>query len=609
MNRFYKIYTLIILAVFAALTFAQSVNADPIWTKRDTPSYTDTDSMSYVNGSVTKIEVYNVDKGELALNTGYKFGTNEDLPKVTDKNTGTKLCVSGNVTVDGTAISNAIINNGSYITLTYTAGWQYHTKPLVQYSITTANDDASRDPDDWTIYGSNDGGATWDTLTTVTDAALTGDRKTMYDFPISTSKGYTQYQIKFTGDKGNNTIFQLSELSFWTDPVITDTTPNFDDNDFGTYVPLKVAGTFGTKDGVTTPTSNYYFGADETPAKLVDRNIPDASGKTKLYVGGNLDTSDFFKSVDSFSIDFATTKAPFQSASAKTDPLDLPDYIIQNTSTNAYAITTANDRFERNPDRWILYGSNDKTNWTVLDEMSNANLPNAVHQMCTIELPEGTKAYDNYRLTIAGTKGTDRGMQLSEFSVWGDQAVQFKIPTSAIKSATFSYDGTWRYGTAGENEANLYDGTGNKLCVSGFDQNDLANKPLVVTFEMTEPIAIGSYSFTTANDSEGRDPSSWTLFGSNDGTNWTVLDDLSDIRLASGRFYTQNFAIDNEDAYSLYKFEVSKLKSVTNVFQIGEITFYGANQPLDALPEPSTLCLLGLGILGLIGYRRKRTNK
>ncbi len=603
MNRFYKIYSLIVLAVFTALPFAQSVNADPVWTKRDTPSYTDTDTMSYINRAFLKMDVYNVDLGLLTLNTHYRFGTNEDLSKATDKNVDTKLCVSGSVN----NVVTPIMNNGSHIELFYEPGWQYH-KPLVAYSITTANDVPSRTPDDWTIYGSNDGGVTWDTLVTVTDAAIPDAYKTMYDFPISTTKPYGLYKMDITGDRGENNIVQMSEISFWTAPnIITDTTPNFDDNDFGTYVPLKVSGTFGTKDGATAPTSNYYFGADETPAKLVDRNIPDASGKTKLYVGGNLDTTDFFKSVDSFSIDFATTKAPFQSASAKTDPLDLPDYIIQNTSTNAYAITTANDRFERNPDRWILYGSNDKTNWTVLDEISNANLPGTAYQMCTIELPEGTKAYDNYRLTIAGTKGTDRGMQLSEFSVWSDQAVQLKIPTSAIKSSTFSYEGSWNYGTAGENEANLYDGTGNKLCVSGFDQNDLVNKPLVVTFEMTDPIAVGSYSFTTANDASGRDPSSWTLFGSNDGTNWTMLDDLSDIKLSDSRFYTQNFAIDNDEEYSLYKFEISKLKQVTNVFQIGEITFYGTNLPMDAIPEPSSLCLLGLGILGLVWFRRKKS--
>ena len=607
MNRFYRIYTFAVLAVFAALPFAESLNADPIWTKRDTPSFTDTDTMSYVNGSFTKCEVFNVDQGLLTLNTHYRYGTNEDPTKATDKSVDTKLCISGSMTV-----VTPIMNNGSHIELTYKpSGWQYH-KPLIAYSIATANDVPSRTPDDWTIYGSNDGGATWDTLVTVTDAAIPDAYKTMYDFPISTSKAYSLYKMDITGDRGENNIVQMSEISFWTSPgVITDTTPNFDDNDFGTYVPLKVAGTFGTKDGATAPTSNYYFGANETPDKLVDRNIPDSSGKVKLYVGGNLDNSDFFKSVDSFSIDFATTKAPFQSASNKDAPLALPDHVIQNTTTNAYAITTANDAQNlpnRNPDSWTLYGSNDKTSWIVLDEISGANLPAANYQMCTIPLPEGTKAYDNYRLTISGTKGTDRGMQLSEFSVWSDQAVQFKIPTSAIQNATFSNDGSWHYGTAGENEANLYDGTGNKLCVSGFDQNDLVNKPLVITFEMTDPIAVGSYSLTTANDAPGRDPSSWTLFASNDGTTWTQLDDLSDIRLTDNRFYTQNFAVNNEDEYSFYKFEISKLKEVTNVFQLGEITFYGTNLPMDAIPEPSTLCLLGLGLLGMIIWR-KRTNK
>lgn len=607
MNRFYKIYALIILAVFAALTFAQSVNADPIWTKRDTPSYTDTDTMSYINRAFLKMDVYNVDLGLLTLNTHYRFGTNEDLSKATDKNVDTKLCVSGSVN----NVVTPIMNNGSHIELFYEPGWQYH-KPLVAYSITTANDVPSRTPDDWTIYGSNDGGVTWDTLVTVTDAAIPDAYKTMYDFPISTTKPYGLYKMDITGDRGENNIVQMSEISFWTAPnIITDTTPNFNDNDFGTYIPLKATGYLALKDGASVGPSNstYVFGDKETIDKLVDRNIPDSSGKTKLCVSARGDTSNIFNNIDTFSIDFATTKAPFQSATNKDAPLELPNYIIQNTTTNAYAITTANDFFARNPDSWTLYGSNDKTKWDVLDQISNANLPETQYQMCTIELPEGTKAYDNYRLTLTSTKSPTQCVQLSEFSVWGDQAVQLKIPTSAIKSATFSYDGTWGYGSAGENEPNLYDGTGKKLCVNNFDPNDLANKPLVITFEMTDPIAVGSYSFTTANDAEGRDPSSWTLFGSNDGTNWTMLDDLSDIRLASGRFYTQNFAIDNDEEYSLYKFEISKLKSVTNVFQIGEITFYGTNLPMDAIPEPSTLCLLGLGILGLIGYRRKRTNK
>ena len=264
MSRFYKIYTLIILAVFAALTFAQSVNADPIWTKRDAPSFTDTDTMSYVNGSFTKCEVYNVNLGLLTLNTQYRFGTNEDLPKATDKSVDTKLCIAA-LKVD--EVTNPIMNNGSHIELTYTpSGWQYH-KPLVAYSIATANDVPSRTPDDWTIYGSNDGGATWDTLVTVTDAALPDAYKTMYDFPISTSKAYSLYKMDITGDRGENNVVQMSEISFWTSPgVITDTTPNFNDNDFGTYIPLKATGYLALKDGASVGPSNstYVFGENET---------------------------------------------------------------------------------------------------------------------------------------------------------------------------------------------------------------------------------------------------------------------------------------------------------------------------------------------------------
>lgn len=42
-------------------------------------------------------------------------------------------------------------------------------------------------------------------------------------------------------------------------------------------------------------------------------------------------------------------------------------------------------------------------------------------------------------------------------------------------------------------------------------------------FEFPTKILFNGYRWATANDEEGRDPKSWTIAGSNDGSNWTTL--------------------------------------------------------------------------------------
>ncbi|MET4226371.1 GH92 family glycosyl hydrolase [Oerskovia enterophila] len=45
-----------------------------------------------------------------------------------------------------------------------------------------------------------------------------------------------------------------------------------------------------------------------------------------------------------------------------------------------------------------------------------------------------------------------------------------------------------------------------------------------VAYAFTEPVRITGYSMTSGDDAEGRDPKSWTLEGSTDGTTWVPLD-------------------------------------------------------------------------------------
>lgn len=57
-------------------------------------------------------------------------------------------------------------------------------------------------------------------------------------------------------------------------------------------------------------------------------------------------------------------------------------------------------------------------------------------------------------------------------------------------------------------------------------------------FEFDKPVKATHYTWITANDVPNRDPISWTLSGSNDNANWTVLSTVDDYKTTMDR-YTQ----------------------------------------------------------------------
>jgi hypothetical protein len=65
---------------------------------------------------------------------------------------------------------------------------------------------------------------------------------------------------------------------------------------------------------------------------------------------------------------------------------------------------------------------------------------------------------------------------------------------------------------------------------------------------------ITKYRITSANDSPERDPTRWTLLGSNDGRTWTKLDSREK-QSWSGRFVTNVYTVANPVAYRYYKFD------------------------------------------------------
>ena len=93
-------------------------------------------------------------------------------------------------------------------------------------------------------------------------------------------------------------------------------------------------------------------------------------------------------------------------------------------------------------------------------------------------------------------------------------------------------------------------------------------KPVRIQFQLNEPAIVDQYSLTSANDAPDRDPSAWTLEGSDDGQTWVVLDTRNNESF-SDRFQTHTYNFTNTKAYRYYSFHLSN-NAGGSLFQLAE---------------------------------------
>ena len=85
------------------------------------------------------------------------------------------------------------------------------------------------------------------------------------------------------------------------------------------------------------------------------------------------------------------------------------------------------------------------------------------------------------------------------------------------------------------------------------------------TVKLSTGRLVKALQFTTANDFELRDPTKFTLYGSNDGVTWTVITQEQAVTLPSGRGVTIDpVTITNTTAYVYYFITFPDLKSTTD---------------------------------------------
>lgn len=278
---------------------------------------------------------------------GYTFleGTagsnnNENADKLFDDHWNTKFCGNANA-------------NAEY-SVTFTTSKAINVSKV---TMTTANDHDGRDPKEWSLLGSADGGSTWDLIHSHNEDLPTERYASKaFEFTAS-SKAYSTFKLVIynTRDFNGEQTMQLSELSL-NDEKLTYT--------------------------VTEATKG--FSDDESASKLFDSKTD-----TKwCCLNPNL----------RWHVEFSTDQA---------------------IAPTGYYFVTGNDDNSRDPKAWTLYGSTDEGNtWTAIDTKTGQTFPDMRRDYVEYTMTQPATAYSRYKLEVTERRGGGKGLvQYGEFGL------------------------------------------------------------------------------------------------------------------------------------------------------------------------------------------------
>ncbi len=386
------------------------------------------------------------------------------------------------------------------------------------YSIASANDVPGRDPSAWTLYASNDG-ETWTSID-AREGISFPNRQMTKTFGFENNKAFKWYKLEITAN-GGESLTQFSNLDLFTE--------KYDDKGEGKVDTSATIGKVVSFDGT----------ADFTSSE-VKANLFDGSTGTKWIATGG---SDVWVSVK--------LSAPL--------------------AVNQYQITVCNDHHTRDPKSWKFYGSNDGNEWVLLDEQADQEFI-TFFQTNTYKFENETE-YLYYKLAEMSHHKTDAvGLDIthmSEFRVMNVSDTQSEEPDDEIKVDLTTIKGS-AVSNEGEGIPNLFDGNlGTKLCTT-------YSGSFWVSVKLTSPALINTYIIGSGGDAEARDPKDWKVYGSEDGTEWKLLDSKTNADLPA-RSTLYKFTFDNDEVYSYFKFEVTANNGTDpwgfDLIQFSELSF------------------------------------
>ena len=288
---------------------------------------------------------------------------------------------------------------------------------------------------------------------------------------------YRYIRMLINSVRGNGSQFQISDIRF--------------KNLKGEY--------FTYPSGTTVDSTMALANQTETPANLIDNNV-----STKFY------TRDFHAG-DTITIDL------------KNNPIDVSEWIC-------WEWWTANDSVDRDPTSFELAFSNDNSNFETVDKITGMNPTETRNvlgysKVFYVGLTENKYRYIRFRFDrvrennfqIADVRFVDNSGNFYNYPSTKNVTTNMEIPVSA------------------EPPINVTD---NDVNTKYYTTTYGANCYIQIDLGEGNEINLNQYKkwqWYTANDSQGRDPITFSILFSNDGENWECGDSVCDVNITTDR--------------------------------------------------------------------------
>jgi PAS domain S-box-containing protein len=264
------------------------------------------------------------------------------------------------------------------------------TRTLSGYALTSANDEPERDPRDWRLLGSTDGGKTWKTLDARSNELFT-TRLQRRVFVLTNAPACSLYRFCIDSVRVPSaaSCVQLAD-----------------------FEPLYPGGKETGKYSLGIRAQN-----DNPPLESVEAAF-DGDAKTKWldFARANPARSSwlqwqYFPWMENLPLVNLDQVDPILNANLYSNVV--AQVGKSSRTLTAYALTSANDAPERNPRDWRLLGStNGGATWQVLDERKNQLFPKPfARRVFTLARPA---AFPAYRLEIDAIAASANSVQLAE---------------------------------------------------------------------------------------------------------------------------------------------------------------------------------------------------